>query len=748
MYSVDRDETAGEGISSQAIVEQPEITNIDSAATVVTPSKANDTSAVALDGLRSYVERNCPDLSSRVSEFRCEVRRRPRTTGTRSDNFFFHNSHKGCFRSYRTVLRFLKNLEKEGSSCRAIAQRPCVVDYDEETGEPMWEVERIEDARLADTWEVKVKWMGYSEMTWEPLCNLTSHELIEEARQMIEKKKMNKVAGCLMNQDDEADTLSQPIPEQQPEIVKINSTATVVTPSKSNDTSAVALDGLRSYLERCCPDLSSRVSEFRCEARSRTRSTRLTTGLGTGTYFFHNSQEGCFRSYVSVLRFLQNLEKKRSSSLAVAEQPNVVDHDITASEDISCQAIAEQPETMNIDSPVTVGTASEQLNVVGYHESPCEDMCSQVVAEQPELMNTDSPATKVTASEQPNVVGHHETTCEDMCSQVVAEQPGLMNTDSPATKVTASEKPNVVDHDEETGEPIFEVERIADARPVDTWEVKVNWMGYNKMIWEPLRNVTSDKLIEEARRMIEKKKLTKVGCKDGASRVVAEQPDFVDRDETAEPSCEVERIKDVRPVDTWEVKVKWVGYTRMTWEPLHHLRNNELVEEARRKIEEKKVGMLSRKGGKRSPPRTGSHADPQRGAKRQKQGHIILPALAFGGLPIDDIVLGSQTKPKKQSLLSHLFGGGHRIVTFTTNLVSSSLHLEGIATLNGAKLVLVATKVIHSKGFHKFGTQKKLRFFYVAAENGVEDVQQKLEGKYGQSGGVAKAIIIWLCVVN
>jgi hypothetical protein len=418
------------------------------------------------------------------------------------------------------------------------------------------------------------------------------------------------------------DISSQAIAEQ-PEITNIDSTATVVTPSKANDTSAAALDGLRSYLERCSPDLSNRVSEFRCEVRYRTGTTR------SDKYFFHNSQEGYFRSYVSVLRFLQNLEKEGSSSRAVAEQPNVVDYD------------------------------------------------------------------------------------------------------------------------EETGEPFWEVKRIEDARLVDTWEVKVKWMGCNEMIWEPLCNVTKDELREEARRMIEEKKLNKVvGCKDGASRVVAKQPDVVDRDETAEPLCEVDRIEDVRPVDTWEVKVKWVGFTRMTWEPLYHLSNNELEEEARRKIEEKKVGMQSRKGGKRPHPRTGSHADPLRGAKRQKQGHIILPALVFGGLPIDDINLGSQTKPKKQSLLSYLFGGGHRIVSVTKNLVNTPLRLEGVATFNGAKLVLVAIKIIDSKGFHKFGKQKKLRFFYVAAENGVEYVQQKLEGKYGQSGGVARAIIIWLCVIN
>eukprot|EP00980_Cylindrotheca_fusiformis_P008092 scaffold1722_cov120-Cylindrotheca_fusiformis.AAC.22 len=304
----------------------------------------------------------------------------------------------------------------------------------------------------------------------------------------------------------------------------------------------------------------------------------------------------------------------------------------------------------------------------------------------------------------------------------------------------------VVDHCEETGQTFFEVERIVDVRPTDDWEVQIKWVGWSDMTWEPFTNLITVESIEEAIQKINEKRKNKTPDSEMKlrDRVFVNREEATGNDDEASTGSvyAVEHINDVRIADSWEVKIKWVGAKETTWEPLEYLNNEDLEEEARRKIEMKKGGTGNCKKVKRSPAR-GSQ-DQHRAAKRQrkkrspaskqsakgqtsKREGLIHPALSFGGHQLGDVTLISPKKKKKATLLSHYFGGD-RLLTFTKQLGKDDLPGQGVAMFNGTLLVLVAVKEINdNSGFNLFSKQKQMRYVYVAADNGVEAIQRKLE---------------------
>eukprot|EP00980_Cylindrotheca_fusiformis_P002697 scaffold627_cov125-Cylindrotheca_fusiformis.AAC.14 len=227
--------------------------------------------------------------------------------------------------------------------------------------------------------------------------------------------------------------------------------------------------------------------------------------------------------------------------------------------------------------------------------------------------------TRIVAPDMDNITG-----------EAVAEESSkiLNSTSKPPTRkrsTTNRRQLRVVDHCEETGEPFFEVDRIVDVRPKDDdWEVQIKWVGYNEMTWEPLCNLISVESMEEAMQKIKEKRQnegpdheTKLRDRVFAGKMSTDTGDDDENDTSTGSVYAVERINDVRVADSWEVKIKWVGAKKMSWEPLEYLNNADLEEEARQRIAAKKDEIGNRKKNKRSP--VDGNLDQHRAAKREKQ---------------------------------------------------------------------------------------------------------------------------------
>lgn len=513
--------------------------------------------------------------------------------------------------------------------------------------------------------------------------------------------------------------------------------------------------GPRAYLEAFSPQrLSNRVATFWGEIYRQGR-------IGKGEkHVVGDSFQMIYSSHLSGSETGQvgaTQEKETRHEYASTHPPVLQSNKLTA----SVVGAIEQVEDLDNGAAMNEGRSTRYLRSGGNldarnssEEAVAKDPVLEKIPQHSDAMNSESSADA--KRERPGIVAperakdgvYEEAAGEDVAST------------RPKTDTAASVKPTkgVVCHDDETGEPIFAVERIVQVRPVESLEVKLKWLGYDETTWEPMSNLTSDELIQVARQMLKKKVNGNAppSKKEAKSTTnVTEQSDvLVDDAETAPssddaiptaPVYEVERIEDVRPVDDWEVKIKWIGYSRMTWEPLYNLDSEELLKDARQMIDKKKSEhALSLKDTKRqrtgSQPARRSEAKRQRSTKqksnsqelgRWKPERAVLPALSFGGLAIDDVKLGDPSKPKKQTLLSYCFGGGHNVVRFSTSLGNRDLPLQGVGAFNGANLVLAGLKVADCNSGFKFGRQKELRFFYVVnKESGAEHVQQKLESKY------------------